>query len=104
MESIIRDVLTGMTIDTVINLVILLIAVFLSIAVRNFVQHLVALQSFKNSMNIAIGTTVRMPTPTGHIDGEIVRVNSKRIVIETEVSYIYVPTIDFSKKTWQILK
>lgn len=104
MENIVSSFLTNVDFELLIELASFLIAIFLGITIKNKIQKIIAFRSFKNSMNVGIGTWVRMPTAVGHIDGKIIRADAKRIVIETDVSYIYVPTIEFSSKTWQILK
>jgi len=105
MDDITLKIFTsGITLESLVGIISLLVSVFFGMAIRKWIQRVIALRTFKNSIYIGIGTYIRIPTSTGHIDGEIIKVSSKRIVIETDVSYIYVPTVDFTDKSWQILK
>ena len=81
-----------------------MIVFFLAIWIKNFVVNYHAWLNFKGSMNICLGTWVRLPTATGHVDGQIVEANRNVIRIDTPDLKIFIPTKSFRDRDWVLLK
>lgn len=81
-----------------------IVAFFVVILIRSFVLSLHAMISFRNSLYISMGTCVRIPTATGHVDGEITFVNRSVIIVENKELRIIIPTKTFRERDWVVLK
>ena len=65
---------------------------------------IVAWRDFKNNLEISIGTTIRLSTSTGYVDGNIVHANYKRITVLCNDVRVFIPTKDFPSTTWTVVK
>ncbi len=77
---------------------------YILIYLKSLIVSEFAYRSFRNSLNICINTWVRVPTTTGHVDGQIVEVDRKRIVVETEDTRLYIPTKTFPDRDWYLVR
>jgi len=79
-------------------------AFFIVLWLKNMIVSFSAWLKFKNSMNICLGTWVRMPTSDSYVDGQIQSANMRFIEINTKKTRIFIPTKTFPDRDWAILK
>lgn len=90
--------------ETLFTIFLAMIVIYTVMSIRAFLVSLHAWNNFKSSLNICLGTMVRMPTSTGYSDGVIIRADRRRIVIEMDDTIKFVPTKTFMERDWDILK
>ncbi len=103
-ETIVEMVQNGLKGELLLLLFQLMVAGYIIMSLKAVIINEFAYRSFRTSLNICIGTRIRIPTVAGNIDGEIVKANRRRIVIETKETRLYVPTKTFSDRDWNLLK
>jgi hypothetical protein len=103
-ETIVEMVQNGLKGELLLLLFQLMVAGYILMYLKSVIVNEFAYRSFRTSLNICIGTRIRIPTVAGNIDGEIVKANRRRIVIETKETRLYVPTKTFSDRDWCLLK
>ena len=103
-ETIVEMVQNGLKGELLLLLFQLMVAGYILMYLKSVIVNEFAYRSFRTSLNICIGTRIRIPTVAGNIDGEIVEANRRRIVIETKETRLYVPTKTFSDRDWCLLK
>ncbi len=103
-ETIVEMVQNGLKGELLLLLFQLMVAGYILMSLKSVIVNEFAYRSFRTSLNICIGTRIRVPTVAGNIDGEIVKANRRRIVIETKETRLYVPTKTFSDRDWCLLK
>lgn len=104
-EKPVEDIVTqGLTPETILSLLLAMLVIYIVMLIREFLVGLQAWRGFKHSLNLSLGTVVRMPTSTGYVDGKIIRANRKRIVIEMDDTIKFVPTKTFMERDWDIVK
>ena len=80
-----------------------MVAGYILMSLKSVIVNEFAYRSFRTSLNICIGTRIRVPTVAGNVDGEIIEANRRRIVIETEDTRLYIPTKTFPDRDWCLL-
>ena len=103
-ETVVEMVQNGLKGELLLLLFQLMVAGYILMYLKSVIVNEFAYRSFRTSLNICIGTRIRIPTVAGNIDGEIVKANRRRIVIETKETRLYVPTKTFSDRDWCLLK
>ena len=79
-------------------------AFYIMLWAKNYIISLHAWLSFKSSLNICLGTWVRIDSYTGFVDGQIKFANRTVIVVETKDLSIFIPTKTFRERDWVLLK
>ena len=103
-ETVVEMVQNGLKGELLLLLFQLMVAGYILMSLKSVIVNEFAYRSFRTSLNICIGTRIRIPTVAGNIDGEIVKANRRRIVIETKETRLYIPTKTFSDRDWCLLK
>jgi len=104
MESSITELVKSVDVNLFIPLFQAMIAFFIVLWIKNYITSLHAWLLFKNSLNIGIGTWIRLQTTTGFVDGQIRSANRNVIEIDTKDLRIFVPTKSFRERDWALLK
>ncbi len=103
-ETITQMVQDGLKLDLLFTLLQLMVAIYVLMLIKAFIVNEVAWRSFRSSLNICMGTWVRVSTTTGHVDGQIVEANRKCIIIKTDDTRIHIPTKTFPDRDWTLLR
>ncbi len=103
-DTVIQLVQDGLKWELLFTLIQLMVAAYVVIYLKAVIVNEFAWRSFRSSLNICINTWVRIPTPTGHMDGQIVEANRRRIIVETKETRIYIPTKTFPDRDWYLLR
>ncbi len=104
MEKTLTSILTnGLTLEAVWSLCILMMVAFAVLSIRNFLVAYLDYRRVKGSTYVSLGALIRLPTSTGSVDGEIVRIQLRKIVIKTEKTYEHIPISTFAASRKSIL-
>ena len=103
-ETIVEMVQNGLKGELLLLLFQLMVAGYILMYLKSVIINEFAYRSFRTSLNICIGTRIRVPTVAGNVDGVIIEANRRRIVIETEDTRLYIPTKTFPDRDWNLLK
>jgi len=105
MDSAVLNLLEhGFSMKLFLQLIGLMIAFLVVLGIKDFLTSLYEYRKFKGSMDVGRGTWIRLPTPVGHVDGQITQANRSHVVVDTIDTRIHLPMKSFRERDWILLK
>jgi len=98
----------GLTPSLALSLLQILIVLFIVISIRNWMSNLVArrqaYRTLRSHKYLTEGCWVSLPTTTGTVDAQIIRITPLRVVLETNETFEHIPILQFFDSRKSILK
>ncbi len=104
MEETLKSIITGgITPESVWSLLILMLVFFAVMSIRGMIIAYIDYRRVKGSTYVSLGAKIRLPTSTGAVDGEIVRISRSKVVIQTATTFEHIPISTFAASRKSIL-
>jgi hypothetical protein len=104
MDQAILDIVQGgLTLESLVLVLQIIVAAFLVLMVRSWIMKTWAWHLFRKSTVMGIGTVVKATVNgTFVVEGVVRKADKGRVVIRSEDSTVYIPTVEFVKQSWTI--
>lgn len=94
----------GLQVELVFTLLQLMVVGYVLILLKTALVNEFAWVRFKSNINIGKHSRIRIFHASGFVDGVVVSANRRVITIETDKTFIFIPTNTFSDREWVLVK
>lgn len=103
-KTILSMVEGGLKWEFIFTLMQLMLVAYVILLLRSMLINELAWRKFKSSLVIGINTRIRLNTPSGYVDGQIIQASRNSIKVDIGDAIVYIPMKSFPNKEWIVVK